>query len=27
VLDPPATIDLKTYPVRVVGDAIEIELG
>jgi naphthalene 1,2-dioxygenase system ferredoxin subunit len=27
VLDPPATVDLKTYPVRVVGDAIEIELG
>jgi naphthalene 1,2-dioxygenase ferredoxin component len=26
VLDPPATEDLKTYPVRVVGDDIEIEL-
>ena len=27
VLDPPATEDLKTYPVRVVGDAIQIRLG
>ena len=27
VLDPPATEDLKTYPVRVVGDAIEVKLG
>src|SRR5215831_7340856 len=26
VLDPPATVDLKTYPVRVVGDAIEVKL-
>jgi len=27
VLDPPATEDLKTYPVRVVGDEIQIRLG
>jgi nitrite reductase/ring-hydroxylating ferredoxin subunit len=27
VLDPPATEDLKTYPVRVSGDDIEIKLG
>lgn len=26
VLDPPATEDLKTYPVRVVGDEIQIRL-
>jgi len=26
VLDPPATEDLKTYPVRVAGDDIEIKL-
>ncbi|HYZ40956.1 MAG TPA: non-heme iron oxygenase ferredoxin subunit [Stellaceae bacterium] len=26
VLDPPATEDLKTYPVRVVDDEIEIKL-
>jgi nitrite reductase/ring-hydroxylating ferredoxin subunit len=26
VLDPPATIDLKTYPVRVVDDEIQVEL-
>ncbi|MGH7045831.1 MAG: non-heme iron oxygenase ferredoxin subunit [Stellaceae bacterium] len=26
VLDPPATEDLKTYPVRVVGDDIEVKL-
>ena len=26
VLDPPATEDLKTYPVRLVGDDIEIRL-
>ncbi|HTV43777.1 MAG TPA: non-heme iron oxygenase ferredoxin subunit [Stellaceae bacterium] len=26
VLDPPASEDLKTYPVRVVGDDIEIKL-
>ncbi len=26
VLDPPATEDLKTYPVRLVGDDIEIKL-
>lgn len=26
VLDPPATEDLKTYPVRVEGDAIEVKL-
>jgi naphthalene 1,2-dioxygenase ferredoxin component len=26
-LDPPATEDLKTYPVRIVGDAIEVRLG
>jgi nitrite reductase/ring-hydroxylating ferredoxin subunit len=26
VLDPPATVDLKTYPVRLVGDDIEIKL-
>jgi nitrite reductase/ring-hydroxylating ferredoxin subunit len=26
VLDPPATEDLKTYPVRVTGDAIEVKL-
>jgi naphthalene 1,2-dioxygenase system ferredoxin subunit len=26
VLDPPATEDLKTYPVRVVGDTIEVKL-
>jgi nitrite reductase/ring-hydroxylating ferredoxin subunit len=25
VLDPPATEDLKTYPVRVVGDDIEVK--
>jgi 3-phenylpropionate/trans-cinnamate dioxygenase ferredoxin component len=27
VLDPPATEDLKTYPVRVTGDDIEVNLG
>ncbi|HEU0157160.1 MAG TPA: non-heme iron oxygenase ferredoxin subunit [Stellaceae bacterium] len=27
VLDPPATEDLKTYPVRVTGDDIEVALG
>jgi naphthalene 1,2-dioxygenase ferredoxin component len=27
VLDPPATEDLKTYPVRIVDDRIEIKLG
>ena len=26
VLDPPATEDLKTYPVRVVGDEVQIRL-
>jgi naphthalene 1,2-dioxygenase system ferredoxin subunit len=26
VLDPPATEDLKTYPVRVVGDEIQVRL-
>jgi naphthalene 1,2-dioxygenase ferredoxin component len=26
VLDPPATEDLRTYPVRVVGDEIQIRL-
>jgi naphthalene 1,2-dioxygenase ferredoxin component len=26
VLDPPATEDLKTYPVRVIGDEIEVRL-
>ena len=26
VLDPPATEDLKTYPVRLVGDDIEVAL-
>jgi nitrite reductase/ring-hydroxylating ferredoxin subunit len=26
VLDPPATEDLKTYPVRVVGDEIQIQI-
>src|SRR5271169_3252814 len=26
VLDPPATEDLKTYPIRLVGDDIEIKL-
>jgi nitrite reductase/ring-hydroxylating ferredoxin subunit len=26
VLDPPATEDLKTYPVRLVGEDIEIKL-
>ena len=26
VLDPPATIDLQTYPVRVVDDEIQVEL-
>jgi naphthalene 1,2-dioxygenase ferredoxin component len=26
VLDPPATEDLKTYPVRIVGDEIQIKL-
>ena len=26
VLDPPATEDLKTYPVRIVGDEIQIRL-
>jgi len=26
VLDPPATEDLKTYPVRAVGDEIQIKL-
>jgi naphthalene 1,2-dioxygenase ferredoxin component len=26
VLDPPATEDLKTYPVRVVGDEIQVKL-
>jgi nitrite reductase/ring-hydroxylating ferredoxin subunit len=27
VLDPPATEDLKTYPVRVSGDEIEVRLA
>jgi nitrite reductase/ring-hydroxylating ferredoxin subunit len=27
VLDPPATVDLKTYPVRLSGDDIEVALG
>jgi naphthalene 1,2-dioxygenase system ferredoxin subunit len=27
VLDPPATEDLKTYPVRVVEDEIQVKLG
>jgi naphthalene 1,2-dioxygenase ferredoxin component len=27
VLDPPATEDLKTYPVRVVGSEIQVRLG
>jgi naphthalene 1,2-dioxygenase ferredoxin component len=27
VLDPPATEDLKTYPVRLVGDDIEVKLA
>jgi nitrite reductase/ring-hydroxylating ferredoxin subunit len=27
VLDPPATEDLKTYPVRVAGDGIEVNLA
>jgi naphthalene 1,2-dioxygenase ferredoxin component len=27
VLDPPATEDLKTYPVRVVGDEIQVKLN
>jgi naphthalene 1,2-dioxygenase system ferredoxin subunit len=26
VLDPPATEDLKTYPVRLVGDDIEVKI-
>jgi naphthalene 1,2-dioxygenase ferredoxin component len=26
VLDPPATVDLKTYPVRVIDDEIQIKL-
>jgi naphthalene 1,2-dioxygenase system ferredoxin subunit len=26
VLDPPATVDLKTYPVRLVDDEIQVEL-
>jgi naphthalene 1,2-dioxygenase ferredoxin component len=26
VLDPPATEDLKTYPVRIVGDEIQVKL-
>jgi nitrite reductase/ring-hydroxylating ferredoxin subunit len=26
VLDPPATEDLKTYPVRLVGDEIQVKL-
>jgi naphthalene 1,2-dioxygenase system ferredoxin subunit len=26
VLDPPATVDLKTYPVRVVDDEIQVKL-
>ena len=26
VLDPPATVDLKTYPVRVVDDEIQVRL-
>jgi naphthalene 1,2-dioxygenase ferredoxin component len=26
VLDPPATEDLKTYPVRVIGDEIQVRL-
>jgi nitrite reductase/ring-hydroxylating ferredoxin subunit len=26
VLDPPATEDLKSYPARILGDAIEIKL-
>ena len=27
VLSPPATEDLETFPVRIVGDAIEIKIG
>jgi naphthalene 1,2-dioxygenase ferredoxin component len=27
VLDPPATEDLKSYPVRIAGDEIEVNLG
>ncbi len=27
VLDPPATEDLKTYPVRLIGDDIEVKLA
>jgi len=27
VLDPPATEDLKTYPVRIVDDEIQVKLG
>jgi len=27
VLDPPATVELKTYPVRVVDDEIQVRLG
>ena len=26
VLDPPATEDLKTYPVRIIGDEIQVKL-
>ena len=26
VLDPPATEDLKTYPVRIVGDDIQVKI-
>ena len=26
VLDPPATVDLRTYPVRVIDDEIQVEL-
>jgi len=27
VLDPPATVDLKTYPARVIGDEIQVKLA
>src|SRR5215813_11236355 len=27
VLDPPATEDLKTYPVRLTGEEVEVKLG
>lgn len=27
VLDPPASEDLKTYPVRLVGEEIEVQIG